>query len=229
MGQIHELIPKITAEVKPVGKDHKNTQQNYKFRSIDDVYNVLNNLLGKYEVSIYPEYEVIKDEVQTTSKGSTQRSVLLKGIFKLVAPDESFEKTVTYGEAIDYGDKAFNKAMSAAYKYALFQTFCIPTEEAKDTETETPQIGKTDEQKNEEEMKKISSKLVDKNQIASLKAMLEKTKTDTDMYITYLQGRENLNFTGTKIEDMTFPIWRYAMTQLDKKFIEQSKTKETGF
>ncbi|AIM22416.1 hypothetical protein SERRSCBI_14090 [Serratia sp. SCBI] len=30
---------------------------------------------------------------------------------------------------MDSGDKATNKAMSIAYKYAAFQAFCIPTEE----------------------------------------------------------------------------------------------------
>lgn len=30
---------------------------------------------------------------------------------------------------MDSGDKATNKAMSIAYKYAAFQAFCIPTED----------------------------------------------------------------------------------------------------
>ncbi|MFS0844210.1 MAG: ERF family protein [Roseburia hominis] len=30
---------------------------------------------------------------------------------------------------MDSGDKATNKAMSVAFKYACFQVFCIPTEE----------------------------------------------------------------------------------------------------
>ena len=40
---------------------------------------------------------------------------------------------------MDSGDKATNKAMAAAFKYALFQTFCIPTEEMKDADAETPE------------------------------------------------------------------------------------------
>ena len=39
---------------------------------------------------------------------------------------------------MDSGDKASNKAMSAAFKYACFQTFCIPTEEMRDPDAETP-------------------------------------------------------------------------------------------
>ena len=39
---------------------------------------------------------------------------------------------------MDSGDKATNKAMSIAFKYACFQVFCIPTEEMKDPDSDTP-------------------------------------------------------------------------------------------
>ena len=39
---------------------------------------------------------------------------------------------------MDSGDKASNKALSIAFKYACFQVFCIPTEEMKDPDAETP-------------------------------------------------------------------------------------------
>ena len=40
---------------------------------------------------------------------------------------------------MDRSDKSTNKAMSAAFKYACFQTFCIPTEEMRDADAESPQ------------------------------------------------------------------------------------------
>ena len=40
------------------------------------------------------------------------------------------------GESMDTGDKATNKAMSAAYKYACMQTFCIPTEGDNDADAQ---------------------------------------------------------------------------------------------
>jgi hypothetical protein len=205
MAQIHELIPKITAEVKPVGKDHENKQQNYKFRSIDDVYNVLHGLLGKHSVGVFPSYEIVKDEVQKTQKGSLQKSVLLKGTFKFTAPDDSSETTITYGEAIDYGDKAFNKAMSASYKYALFQTFCIPTEEDKDSEEATPEIGKTGVQDEED----IKRQKIDKHKVSAIEAMIKNTDTDTDMFCSYY-GIE-------KISDMNNEQWITGMKTLEKK------------
>ena len=44
------------------------------------------------------------------------------------------------GEAMDRSDKATNKAMSAAYKYACFQTFCIPTEGDNDADFTTHEV-----------------------------------------------------------------------------------------
>src|SRR5690606_19364534 len=44
------------------------------------------------------------------------------------------------GEAMDSADKATNKAMSAAYKYAAFQTFCIPTEGDNDADATTHEV-----------------------------------------------------------------------------------------
>ena len=41
---------------------------------------------------------------------------------------------------MDSGDKATNKAMSAAYKYAALQTFCIPTEGDNDADATTHEV-----------------------------------------------------------------------------------------
>jgi hypothetical protein len=60
--------------------------------------------------------------------------------FDFVAASDGSKHTVkTYGEAMDSGDKATNKAMSAAYKYAAFQAFCIPTEGDNDADATTPE------------------------------------------------------------------------------------------
>ena len=54
----------------------------------------------------------------------------------MYAPDGSNVSCVVVGEAMDSGDKSCNKAMSAAFKYAAFQLFCIPTEEMLDPDNE---------------------------------------------------------------------------------------------
>jgi hypothetical protein len=58
----------------------------------------------------------------------------------VAAEDGSKHTVVTVGEAMDSGDKASNKAMSAAYKYAAFQTFCIPTEGDNDADSTTHEV-----------------------------------------------------------------------------------------
>jgi hypothetical protein len=64
-----------------------------------------------------------------TQKGGTLFYVTVEAEFDFVSAKDGSKVTVrTYGEAMDSADKATNKAMSAAYKYAAFQTFCIPTE-----------------------------------------------------------------------------------------------------
>lgn len=46
---------------------------------------------------------------------------------------------------MDTGDKAANKAMSVAHKYALLQAFCIPTADSKDVEDDHHEV--TEEKK----------------------------------------------------------------------------------
>jgi hypothetical protein len=51
--------------------------------------------------------------------------------------DGSSVTTVITGEAMDSGDKATNKAMSVALKYALLQMFLIPTDDMRDPDATT--------------------------------------------------------------------------------------------
>ena len=46
------------------------------------------------------------------------------------------------------GDKATNKAMTAAYKVACFQVFCIPTEGDNDADANTHYMGNGQQQNN---------------------------------------------------------------------------------
>jgi hypothetical protein len=61
--------------------------------------------------------------------------------FDFVSASDGSKHTVsTFGEAMDSGDKATNKAMSAAYKYAAFQAFAIPTEGDNDPDNSTHEV-----------------------------------------------------------------------------------------
>lgn len=136
---IFESITKIMEEVPAIGKNKENVTQHFKFRGIDDVMNALQPLLAKYKVFIVPEILEQTREDRQTQKGGNLIYSICKIKYKFYAEDGTSIEAVTIGEGMDSGDKATNKAMAIAMKYALFQVFCIPTEEMKDPDSETPE------------------------------------------------------------------------------------------
>jgi hypothetical protein len=67
--------------------------------------------------------------------------ITVEAEFDFVSSEDGTKHTVkTFGEAMDSGDKATNKAMSAAYKYACFQAFSIPTESRDDADYQTHEV-----------------------------------------------------------------------------------------
>lgn len=136
---IYESIAAIMAEGYAVSKDKKNQQQGFKYRGIDDVMNTFYPLLAQHKVFVVPEVlEQTREERQTTKGGNLIYSILrLKYTF--YAEDGSNVSAVVVGEGMDSGDKASNKAMAVGMKYAMFQVFCIPTEEMVDPDATTPE------------------------------------------------------------------------------------------
>jgi hypothetical protein len=137
--KIYESISNIISEIGAIGKDKKNQQQGFMYRGIDDVMNALQPVLSKHKVFIVPE--II--EQSRTERESKSGGVLFYSICKIkytfFADDGSSISAVVIGEGMDSGDKATNKAMSIAFKYACFQVFCIPTEEMPDPDADTPE------------------------------------------------------------------------------------------
>lgn len=134
---IFQSITKIMEEVPAIGKTKKNSQQGFMFRGIDDVMNAFQPLLAKYKVFIVPQVLEQNREERQTSKGVTLLYSICKIKYTFYAEDGTSVEAIVVGEGMDSGDKATNKAMAIAMKYALFQVFCIPTEEMKDTDAES--------------------------------------------------------------------------------------------
>ncbi|HHJ4352618.1 TPA: ERF family protein [Citrobacter freundii] len=122
------------------------SQVNYAFRGIDDIYNALAPELVKHKLLILPRYTERTSVERTSKSGGALFYITVRGDFDFVSTEDGSIHTVTtYGEAMDSGDKATNKAMSIAYKYAAFQAFCIPTEEtAIDADAEVHHIKPAD-------------------------------------------------------------------------------------
>lgn len=137
---IYGKISEVMSKVGVIGKDKKNLTQGYKFRGIDDMYNALNSHLSDAKIFFAPEVLSLEREERSTKAGGALIYTVLTMKFTAYAEDGSSVSTTTVGEAMDSGDKSANKAMSTAYKYALMQIFCIPTEDEKDTEYQTHEV-----------------------------------------------------------------------------------------
>jgi hypothetical protein len=143
VSQVYTAIAAVSAELANAGiaKDRKNQQQGYAFRGIDDVYNALAPILAKHKLCILPCVLERTCEERKNQKGNPLFYVTVHSRFDFVsAVDGSKHEVSTYGEAMDSGDKATNKAMSAAYKYAAMQAFCIPTEGDNDADAHTHEV-----------------------------------------------------------------------------------------
>lgn len=138
-GQIYGLMTKILAEVEAIGKGRRNQEQNYAFRGIDDVYNMIHPLFAKHGVFMLPRVLSEESAERPTRSGGIMRFAKLTMAYDFYAADGSHVTVETVGEAMDTADKASNKAMSAAHKYGLLQTFCIPTGSTPDADYNTPE------------------------------------------------------------------------------------------
>ncbi len=139
-GQIFALMGKVMADIGAIGKDSRNQQQGFNYRSIDAVYNALNPLLAKHGIFMAPEVLDKTREERTNKNGTVLAFTCLRMRYTFYAPDGSSVSCVVEGEGMDSGDKSSNKAMAVAHKYALLQTFCIPTEEQKDPDAEVHEV-----------------------------------------------------------------------------------------
>jgi hypothetical protein len=163
---VYRAIRDVSEELSHDGisKDRSNQQQNYKFRGIDDCLNALSSLLPKHNLVVIPSVLERECVERQTKSGGSLFYVTVKVKFSFVSIlDGSTHDAMLYGEAMDSADKATNKAMSAAYKYCVLLTFCIPTEGENDADAVThdvaPATTKTFAQKFPEQAKKIQEKL----------------------------------------------------------------------
>lgn len=138
--QIYKAMAGLMADLTAIGKDQKNQQQGFKYRGIDQVYNALHPLMAKHKIFTTPEVLGKDREERTNAKGTVLAFVTLRIKYTFWAEDGSSVSCTVEGEGMDSGDKASNKAMAIAHKYALLQTFCIPTEDMDDPDSQAHEI-----------------------------------------------------------------------------------------
>jgi hypothetical protein len=126
---VYGAINAISAELAQQGiaKSHLNEVDDYKYRSIDDLLDRLAPLLAKHRLVVLPRV-VEREVVERRDDGDRLLfHVSLKVAFSLTSVDDGSSHLIeAYGEALDPSDKGTAKALSAAYKCAMIQSFCIP-------------------------------------------------------------------------------------------------------
>ncbi|HUE78776.1 MAG TPA: ERF family protein [Sphingomicrobium sp.] len=126
---VFRAINRITAAFAGAGmpKSRLNAQGQYHYRSIDDLLGRLGPLLAKHGLCVLPRVLLRKAEVRNGEAGGLLLSVRLLVAFAIVSARDGSRCTVrAWGEALDESDKGTAKAMSAAYKSAMLQLFCVP-------------------------------------------------------------------------------------------------------
>jgi hypothetical protein len=144
-------------------------------------------------------------EERTNSKGTLLIYSICKVKYTFYAEDGSSISATVIGEGMDTGDKATNKAMSIAFKYACFQVFCIPTEEMVDPDAECHEVKAKAEKPKEEN--KLSGKKASAKQIELIKTLVPEKDLPA-----------MLKWAGVeKIEDMPIEAASKVITEKTKK------------
>lgn len=189
-GAIYKAINGVMSGIGAVGKDSYNEMQKFKFRGIDAVMNALYPALVKNKVFVVPEVLEQTREERQSSRGGNLIYSICKIRFTFYAEDGSFVQAVTVGEGMDSGDKATNKAMAIALKYAFFQVFCIPTEEMIDPDAESPEIASQGAKKGTPEVDLIGERdikvlegLCDQLNLSPAKTFPTWPKLTSDQYV----------------------------------------------
>lgn len=180
--KIYAAIAAVQGELAQSGisKDSENTFDRYKFRGIDAVYNALSPLLAKHGLCVLPRIIERDCQERVSKKGDPMFYVTVTAEFDFVASADGSKHTVrTYGEAMDRGDKATNKAMSAAYKYAAFMAFAIPTEGDNDADATTHDVAPQDRRGNGP---RHDPDMLDEAQLAHIQTLIEQAGVDVKAF-----------------------------------------------
>ena len=124
-----EALSAVMDDVQAVRKAGFNEQQKFNFRGIDAVVNAVGPALRKHGVVVVPLAEDVQHEAYSTRSGAQMRNTTVRVRFRFHGPAGDSIEAVTIGEASDAGDKSVSKAHSVAFRTALLQALCIPTDE----------------------------------------------------------------------------------------------------
>jgi len=127
---IAQALNEVMKAVGGIAKKDRNQAQGFNFRGIDSVVNAVSPQLQKFGVVVVPSVEDYSyDTVEIGRNRTAMGHVKVKVTYTFIGANGDAIKTTVVGEAMDSGDKATAKAMSVAFRTALLQALCLPTDE----------------------------------------------------------------------------------------------------
>lgn len=133
---LHRKLTEVMAAIDWQPKTGRNTAQGYNFVSVERIKDSVRGPLAKQHVMVYTSIKSVERSEFVTKSLTTMFHVTVQGEVTFADADSGEMFTVeAAGEAMDSGDKALNKAQTALVKYALINTFLIPTGDDPDAET----------------------------------------------------------------------------------------------
>jgi hypothetical protein len=135
MEKVYEKIAAVMGELNRIPKGGFNRDQNYKYATAEDVKQQVRQAMAKHKLALtweLAEFDAIEIVSAKGTKGTKLRGRL---IFTLGCGETGQSVSMSiWNEAIDWGDKAFNKLYTTAEKYFLINTFLVSTGDEDDTD-----------------------------------------------------------------------------------------------
>jgi hypothetical protein len=145
---LHEAIIAVMESIGTIEKTQENTFDKYKFRGIDDIYNVLQPALVAHGLVIIPQL-VSWERSHYQSSNDRSMQLCTVDVNYLISHNGASLTARVVGEGADRGDKAMNKAMTSAFKNFFFQVFVPPTIlQGTDSEFDSPELGDPGQERN---------------------------------------------------------------------------------
>ena len=144
--------------------------------------------------------------------------------FRIYGPDGSHVDVVTWGEARDAADKATNKAMTGAFKYAIMQAFMVPTQDLQDADQFSPEAEPAQQVRQEARAERRASerqqsqRLTPEELAEQIVNALQSAATKTDM------GRRLAAIPGAFVVESAPGKYAYAKDRLREMDVVLDKT-----
>ena len=121
-------ICSVMSEIGDIPKNGWNSAQSYAFRKADDVAVRVRDCMSANGLICVPTTSELLQAVEyQTDKGKRSVDVIVRQTYHFISTDDPTDVVPAQiiGEGADTQDKATTKALTAAYKYLLLQSFAI--------------------------------------------------------------------------------------------------------